>query len=150
MTPPLIQENPGSAVGYLPCTYNRPSLFQTMTNHQHLSSRIVTVFSWQKDLRLATTLKIGVDVVIKMFDVPISTCVPIRTYIGTQLVALFGELMEIRKGSLSGGSGTIWWTLRFYHSASSSTWMPHTPAAQLGAIPPPYFPSHDAPYTLKP
>lgn len=53
------------------------------------------------------TSKTGVDVVIKMLDVPISTYVPIRTYIGTQLMALFGELMETRKGSPSGRSGIM-------------------------------------------
>lgn len=39
---------------------------------------------------------------------PLSSYVPIRRYIGTQLVAPFGELMEFGKGSPSGGSGTIW------------------------------------------
>lgn len=52
-------------------------------------------------------MKIGVDVVIEVFDVPVSSYVPIRTYIGTQLMALFVELMETRKGSPSGRSGIM-------------------------------------------
>lgn len=55
----------------------------------------------KEDLTLAMTLKIRVSVVIGMLHAPI------RTYIGMQLVASFGELMESRKGSLTEGGGQM-------------------------------------------